>query len=222
MKRALKRTHIVEARRNDLIVGTLRSIQKHGYQNSTIQTISEEIGLSRGLVSHYFEGKDDLLIAAFQHLNAELDIEARAAIRAAGPDPFLRLLAVALLTFARDRPYSQVSLHFWSSALSNPKALEHHRELWGRYRHYVERLMTRAAATRSLTLDIRRSAIMFTQLVDGLWLGWLLEQTYDLETCRMLMRDWLCSLFKEDPAVHPVSPPDGEGERAREAVDVQG
>lgn len=205
MKRALKRVLTIEARRNDLILGTLRSIQKHGYQNSTVQTICEESGLSRGLVSHYFDGKEDLLLAAFQYLNAQLDAEARKAVRAAGPDPFRRLLAAGLVTFARERPYTQVTLHFWSVTLSNPEAQAHHRELWGRFRSAIERLMRKAAEDRDIEIDIRHSAITFTQLIDGLWLGWVLEDVYDLETCRKLVRDWLCTLFNEDPAAYPIA-----------------
>lgn len=210
MKRAIKKVLTLEARRNDLILGTLRSIEKYGYQNSTIQTICDESGLSRGLVSHYFKGKDDLLMAAFQHLNAQLDIEARAAVRAAGSDPFRRLLAAGLVTFARDRAHSQVSLHFWSAALSNPKLLAHHRELWARFRGSVERMMAKAAEERNISIDIKRSALTFTQLIDGLWLGWTLEKTYDLETCREIMRDWICDLLNENPADYPPLLPQTE------------
>jgi TetR/AcrR family transcriptional regulator, transcriptional repressor of bet genes len=206
MKREIKKVLTVEARRNDLILGTLRSIEKYGYQNSTVQTICEESGVSRGLLGHYFESKDDLLMAAFQHLNAELDKEARLAVRAAGPDPFRRLVAAGLLTFNQERRYSQVTLHFWSSALANPKLLEHHRNLWARFRASVERLMTKAAADRNMQIDIKDSALMFTQLIDGLWLGWTLEKSYDLETCRRLVRNWICALFNEDPALYPTNP----------------
>lgn len=205
MKRAIKRVLTIETRRNDLILGTLRSIEKYGYQNSTVQTICEESGVSRGLIGHYFESKDDLLMAAYQHLNGEMDKEARMAIRAAGLDPFRRLVAAGLVTFAQERRYSQVTLHFWSTALANPKMLKHHRELWARFRSNIERLMMKAAADRNMQIDIKHSALMFTQLIDGLWLGWLLEQSYDLETCRRVVRDWICKLFNEDPALYPTT-----------------
>jgi TetR/AcrR family transcriptional repressor of bet genes len=54
-------------------------------------------------------------------------------------------------------------------------------------------------------------------LIDGLWLGWTLEKSYDLVTCRLLVRDWICALFKEDPTLYPTVPPaDREG-----SADVQ-
>jgi TetR/AcrR family transcriptional repressor of bet genes len=51
-------------------------------------------------------------------------------------------------------------------------------------------------------------------LIDGLWLGWTLEKSYDLVTCRRLVRDWICALF---PILYPTVPPaDSEG-----SADVQ-
>ncbi len=64
MRRAEKKILTLETRRRELTIATLESIRKHGYMNSTISTISEESGLSRGLISHYFKNKDDLILFA--------------------------------------------------------------------------------------------------------------------------------------------------------------
>ena len=96
---AAKRTRTIIARRQDLIQGTIKSIAALGYGNSTVQTICEAAGLSRGLIGHYFKGKDDLLIEAFSHLCARADEETRKAIRAVGRDPLQRLLAATAVTF---------------------------------------------------------------------------------------------------------------------------
>jgi TetR/AcrR family transcriptional repressor of bet genes len=88
-----------------------------------------------------------------------------------------------------------------------PEVLELHRRLWGRYRASIQRRITAAAAARGLDIDIRTTTLVYTQLIDGLWLGWVLEDAYDLPTCRKVMRDWLCMVFREDPANHPAEPP---------------
>ena len=54
MATAAKRTRTIIARRQDLIQGTIKSIGNLGYHNSTVQTICEAAGLSRGLIGHYF------------------------------------------------------------------------------------------------------------------------------------------------------------------------
>ncbi|MFP3648774.1 TetR family transcriptional regulator, partial [Paraburkholderia sp. SIMBA_054] len=67
MRKAVKKRQTNEIRRQDLILATLNSIVKHGYLNSTINTISEESGFSRGLINHYFDSKEDLLTAAHRY-----------------------------------------------------------------------------------------------------------------------------------------------------------
>ena len=48
---------------------------------------------------------------------------------------------------------------------------------------------------------------MYTQLIDGLWLGMVVEEAYDEATCRQVMRDWLCDVFGEDREKHSIVPP---------------
>ena len=84
---AAKRTKTIIARRQDLIRGTIQSIARLGFANSTVQTICEAAGLSRGLIGHYFKGKDELLLEAFRSLVSEADEDTRRAIREVGDDP---------------------------------------------------------------------------------------------------------------------------------------
>lgn len=203
MERALKKELTAETRRKDLILGTLSSIQKYGYEASTIQTICEESGFSRGLVSHYFEGKEDLLIAAFEYLTVQADLEAKAAVEAAGADRFRRLLAAGLSGFDHEPAYPEVWLHFWSVALSNAKARQLRISLWSGFRESLQRMMAGAAEERGLTIDVKHAALLLSQLIDGLFIGWVLERSYDLKTCRHIVRTWLCDLFGEDPDKYP-------------------
>lgn len=207
MEKQTKRSLRTEERRKDLIIAALESIRKHGFQNSTIQTISAESKLSRGLISHYFDGKTELLFEAFRHLTSQLDKRHAEVVAAAGIDPFNRLLAAAMVPFIRPGRYDEVWLHFWVWALNNPQAMEHHRDLWGRYRKAIQRMVTLAAARRKIDLDVESTTLHFVQLMDGLYVGCVLEQRYDYATCRRLMRDWLCSVYHEDPADYPAQVP---------------
>ena len=94
-----KRVKTIIARRQDLIRGTIESVARLGYDKSTVQTICEAAGLSRGLIGHYFTSKDDLLIEAFRFLTEQLGEETRRVVRSVGPDPYQRLLAVVGVTF---------------------------------------------------------------------------------------------------------------------------
>ncbi|MGO4441111.1 TetR family transcriptional regulator C-terminal domain-containing protein [Rhizobium sp. RAF56] len=207
MKRAEKKVLTLETRRRDLTAATLVSIRKHGYMNSTINTISEESGLSRGLISHYFKNKDDLILFAFRYLTELLEDFHRQVVRAwGGVTHFEKLLASAMVPFLRDQ-HREVWLHFWSASRLQPEVAEVHRTLWGRYRASVERRITAVAEEHGLTLNIRSTTLMYTQLIDGLWIGLVLENAYDEATCRMILRDWLCDVFRQDPEKHPADPP---------------
>jgi TetR/AcrR family transcriptional regulator, transcriptional repressor of bet genes len=205
MSRSIKLTPTIEARRRDLIKGTIKSISEHGYADSTVQSICDAAGLSRGLIGHYFDGKEDLLLQAFCSLTKRLDDEVRLAMAKVGKDPFRRLLTVSIITFNepkvrwKDAP---VWLAFWGVARWNPEMLEVHRTLYRRFRRWIERLIATAAADRDLKIDARRAAITFTQLIDGLWLGWVMEEEFHLDEAQGVLLHWLCETFRENPADH--------------------
>ena len=56
-------------RKLQLIDATLASIGEHGLQSTTIITISRIAGLSSGIISHYFGGKQGLIEATIMHLS---------------------------------------------------------------------------------------------------------------------------------------------------------
>jgi TetR/AcrR family transcriptional repressor of bet genes len=208
MKRAEKKILTLETRRRELSIATLESIRKHGYMNSTINTISEESGLSRGLISHYFKNKDDLILFAFRYLTELLEDFHRQVVKSWGSSHFDKLLAASLVTFLKDDPYREVWLHFWSASLIQPEFAEVRSELYGRYRASIQRRITTVAAERDLKIDVQSTTLMFTQLIDGLWLGLILEKgVYDDVMCSHIVRDWLCDVFKEDPSKHSTTPP---------------
>lgn len=207
MNRAEKKILTLETRRRELIVATLESIRKHGYINSTINTISAESGLSRGLISHYFKNKDDLLLYAFRFLTEKLDAHFRYVVRSTAQNEFEKLLFGAMVPFLGVRPYREVWLHFWSASRLRPEVAEVHRTLWSTYREGVRRRIASLAKERGLKIDDKATALMYTQLIDGLWLGLVLEDAYDDRTCRRILRDWLCQVFEEDPRKYSDTPP---------------
>jgi TetR/AcrR family transcriptional regulator, transcriptional repressor of bet genes len=200
---AAKRTRTVIARRQDLIQGTIKSIARRGFANSTVQTICEEAGVSRGLIGHYFKGKDDLLLEAFRAMVTEADEETRRATRGVD-DPLEKLLAATEVSFGRaeDSEKATVWLAFWGTARWTPamSRLNHH--LYARYRRWVQRQLDEAAAQRSAQLDTRRAALMYAQMIDGFSLGLIMDpHAYTPKEASAIVCDWLRSLF---PPAKPV------------------
>lgn len=196
-----KRAGIGAARRRDLIRGTIASIARLGYHNSTVQTICEEAGLSRGLIGHYFKGKDDLLLEAFRFLVRQLRQEARRAMNAVGTDPLKRLLAVVDITFQKPimgRDEAAVWLAFWGVVYWHPAMRKIHLKVWRGYQKSMGELFERAARERGIALDPRLASWTFAQLIDGLWMGWVMDETvYTTEEAKHIVREWVLHTLGE-------------------------
>src|SRR5690606_7953673 len=103
-----------EIRKEELILAALRSIDKHGYVNTTINTISKESGLSRGLINHYFESKDDLIISAHKYYVQNVDDFPLHVVSNTKTGHFGKLLVTAYAMFLRDPGYQQMMVHYYS------------------------------------------------------------------------------------------------------------
>ena len=70
-----------DARRAELLAATWRVIARDGIEGATVRRISREAGYSTGVLTHYFQNKEDVLRTALQAActQANTRIEARTA-----------------------------------------------------------------------------------------------------------------------------------------------
>jgi TetR/AcrR family transcriptional regulator, transcriptional repressor of bet genes len=170
-----KPSRIAQERRRNLIDAAIRDIASQGYEAVTITTICEEAGFSRGLIGHYFTGKDDLLLEAVKTVAAELGAAIREAASSAGSDPAARLHALIRASFTPPGFTPEkvaVWVSFTGAARWSPALAEVYREIWRDYRAGVSRLMARAAKSADIKIDPERTALTLSQLIEGLWIGW--------------------------------------------------
>jgi TetR/AcrR family transcriptional repressor of bet genes len=201
MKNAVKKARQMTERREDLIHGTIKSIAAVGFNESTVVSICEAAGLSRGLIGYYFKGKDELLLEAYRYLAEQESEEGRQAAEAAGADALLQLLKTIEFFFQRIRRGSEESLVMLACrgvAPWNTDMREVTRSFWRQYRIWVETTMSRAAAERNRSIDAKGAAITFAQLCDGLWMGWIQDpEAYSLDEAEAIVRRWLLDLMGE-------------------------
>ena len=62
-----------EMRRAQLLEAAIRNFAAKGYHATTMDTIAEESGLSKGSLYRFFNSKDDLLLAIFDGFEAEMN-----------------------------------------------------------------------------------------------------------------------------------------------------
>jgi AcrR family transcriptional regulator len=153
----------------------MRAIAEHGYKDVTVATICEAAGFSRGLISHYFPGKDALLLHAVREVAKDFEQATRSAAAGAGADPLDRLHAVVAATF-REPVFTPERVLVWVALAStchwSPELAEIYRRLYRPYRRGLAHLIKRAADARGAKVNSERLAITLTQLVEGLWSGW--------------------------------------------------
>ncbi len=160
---------VKDTRRQQLIQAALESIAEIGLQNTTIITISRRAGMSSGIISHYFGGKQGLIVGALRYLLDQLGKDFRERIRATDGSPEQRLCCIVeanFTEFQRSQLASRTWLSFWARALHEPgfKRLQqiNNARLYSNLRYsFAQRLAAQEAT---------EAALKAAAMIDGFWL----------------------------------------------------
>src|SRR5215469_10612765 len=193
-RKARFKRQLPQVRRRALIEATIECLKRHGHEGLSIRTISAQAGVSVGLINHHFPNKNELVAAAYRHINASLIVGMQAAVARAGKSPQARMRAFLEAWFSApslDADALAVWVVFWGLYRHSRLIQRVHRET---YQDYVNLLRGMLAAllppvrtsrgtrvrrgVRSVAtppVDLRLAAIGLTALLDGLWLEWCLE-----------------------------------------------
>lgn len=183
-------------RRQQLIAATMTAIDEVGLADATVVRIARHAGVSAGIISHYFGGKDGLLEATMRQILSDLG-DAVAARRQALDDdsPEAHLGAIIDGNFDRSQvsgPVAKTWLAFWASSMHRPQLARlqqvNDRRLYANLCAQFRRLMPHAEA--------RRAARTLAAVIDGLWLRGALSPTgLDAEQARRLAHATLRQLL---------------------------
>jgi AcrR family transcriptional regulator len=108
------------AMRTRLLDATIESLVTYGYAGTTTPRVAELAGVTRGAQIHHFRSKEDLVVAAIEHLAQQ---RAQGAIRELGrvqasPDPVSMVLD--FLWEAHQGPMFIATLELWVAARTDP------------------------------------------------------------------------------------------------------
>ncbi|MDR5867679.1 transcriptional regulator BetI [Halomonas koreensis] len=195
-------------RRQQLITATVAAIDEVGLADATVMRIARHAGVSAGIISHYFGGKDGLLEATMRQILSDLG-EAVAARRAAlsTDAPRAHLEAIIDGNFDRSQvtgPVAKTWLAFWASSMHKPELARlqnvNDRRLYANLCHQFRRLMPREQA--------RDAARALAAMIDGLWLrGALTPEGQDTDRARRLAREYLEQLLVAHDLAAPQTAP---------------
>jgi TetR/AcrR family transcriptional repressor of bet genes len=166
-------------RKQELIEATIKSIEDHGFQGTTILTISRQANLSAGIISHYFGSKQGLILATIRYLLEELrqGLLQQIAHCEQPLTPELRLQMIVDTNFACFQQSTSVTrtwLCFWAQALHDP-------ELARLQSVNSRRLLQNLLYSYRQIIPDKESALqaanMTAAMIDGLWLRSSLSKT---------------------------------------------
>jgi len=155
---------------------TLVCVARYGLKGATVRRITEEAGVSGGLVRHYFGSKNELITNAYAYLAGQLTAEAGNRARQAEGDAGaqLRQFLIANMTTPN---LSEEKVSLWATFIGRVRSerefADIHREGYRDFLNLLEALIEPVLAEHGLphgSAVCRRHAIALNGLIDGLWM----------------------------------------------------
>lgn len=163
-----KRTRIEDLRRRELIAAAHRVFMLHGLGGMTTARICREAGMSPGILSYYFKGKEDVMFAMVR-LNNRLLMEDVVARLSAATTRWQRLLAIVEGNFPVS-VYQPAVANAWLSVVvasaTNPRYAQLQRVFYRRLRSNLGSVFAGVLPEAQFDLVAR----VVSNLIDGSWL----------------------------------------------------
>ncbi|MEI8648243.1 transcriptional regulator BetI [Paraglaciecola sp. Hal342] len=184
-------------RRQQLIDATIESVAELGLRATTINSISKKAGLSSGIISHYFGGKQGLIEATVRYLLSNLKQSLLGGLKL-DTTPEQRLMLIVEANFSRLQQQSDATktwLSFWAQSMHD---IELHRLQNVNSRRLCSNLACSFRQLMSVE-DARVAAELSAAMIDGLWLRAVLSKSDkdEFEHCERLAKDYVRSLIKQ-------------------------
>ncbi len=189
-----------DRRRQQLIKATINCIAKRGIAGTTMADVTQDAGLSLGIVNLHFLSKDKLFEETLLYLSDEYETFCANALKKAGHTVVEKLTALVELDFSPkvcDRKKLAVWFAFWGEAKFRPTYLQICAENDRKYNDVVAKLCEDLVVDGGYT-DIRPQAfaIGLAALTNGLWLDLLMTpDEINRNMARDISFDYLAVIF---------------------------
>ncbi|WP_374656215.1 transcriptional regulator BetI [Dongia sp.] len=170
----MARLSIEQLRRQELAAAAYEILQEEGIAGTTLAKVAERAGMSKGIVLHYFRGKDELLEVVMRHANSLLRDEV-VALMAHASTPRERVEAIVAGNFSPKFFKPEICNAWLSLCAEVPRNANFARIQRAIHARMRSNLMS---ALRHLLPKARAEAaiIGITAMIDGLWLRFGLSQ----------------------------------------------
>ena len=167
-----------DVRRRLLIEAAIRCLAEGGIAAFTVDRISREANVSRGLINHHFDGIAGLLAAVYEDMTRVM-YEARGDVAREGTAA--ERLSGIIDTMFRPPMFAKSNLRawlaLWGEVATNPALKAAHRRSYDAYRGALADTLEEIAQARGVRIDAQTLATACIALTDGLWIEWCLDAT---------------------------------------------
>ena len=188
---------IEPVRRQQLIDATIESVAQKGLQATTINSISKNAGMSSGIISHYFGGKQGLIEATVRYLLSNLKDDLISKVDEK-TTPTQRLMFIVESNFAlvqQRKDTTRTWLSFWAQSM-------HDKELHRLQNVNSKRLQSNLTVSFKQLMPLAQAnlaAELTAAMIDGLWLRAVLSQSDEnqFKHSESLAKNYVHSLIKQ-------------------------
>lgn len=196
------RRKTAEQRKQELVAAGIACLGKGGISSFTIDNICREADVSRGLINHHFNSKEELMVQIYADMTAHL------VDQTAATDARERLRSIVDASFdvsSFNTSNLRAWLAVWAEVGNNDALASLHRS---RYRNYSARIsgaLGQIALELDLDIDTTSIARQMVALIDGLWLEYCLHsEGFSLDDARRDCIDLLAAYGIDLDAYKPT------------------
>ncbi|MER5625247.1 TetR/AcrR family transcriptional regulator [Streptosporangium sp. NPDC002544] len=183
----LKGSLIERVRRKQIVTGAISTIAANGLAHSSLAKIAADVGVSRGVISYHFSGRDELIEQVINALFVETNRFVKARVDAVEDAAAkLRAYIEASFEFMIDNRDNFVALvDIWGSFGSPEAKQRFNATMYDPCRRHVERLLRQGQDSGAFrAFDPSTLATTIQGAIDGVMLQWVFdEHAVDLTGC---------------------------------------
>lgn len=159
-------------RRRELIDAGIVCLGKGGMSAFTIDQICKQARVSRGLINHHFDTKEDLLLCIYAQMTEYL-------VRDISDKPPREQIAGFIESSFNKSNFKKSNLRawlaIWGEVATNPKLKSLHQERYLKYRQQLTDALSHISVSSGVERHVEDLARQLIALIDGLWLEYCLH-----------------------------------------------
>jgi AcrR family transcriptional regulator len=183
-------------RRQDLLDVTIRCLARMGPRGATGREICRQAGVSHGLLRHYFDNPDNLLLETYQQLCDQFLARFEQELAPHEADPWTALERFFDLLFSEQWASADILgawMAFWTMVRTHDEFAAINEDFNDRLRALLKKA-ARRLPREAMTLRMNEAVAILSAVMDGLWLDFCLApqrtpRTRAIALCNLTARE---------------------------------